>query len=42
MMLVDLDRGRTEGIALARTLDGLDAGHRDFVGPRRDSEDDLN
>ncbi|KAF3049949.1 Autophagy protein 22 [Didymella keratinophila] len=42
MMLVDLERGRTEGIALAKTLDDLDAGYRDSLGPRHDSEDDLN
>jgi len=42
MMLVDLDRGRTEGIALAKTLADLDAGHRDSLGPRYESEDDIN
>ncbi|KAL1650201.1 Autophagy protein 22 [Didymella pomorum] len=42
MMLVDLDRGRAEGIALARTLDDLGAGRRDSFGQRNDSEDDLN
>lgn len=42
MMLVDLDRGRTKGIALAKTLEELDAGHRNSIGLRNDSEDDLN
>jgi UMF1 family MFS transporter len=42
MMLVDLDRGRAEGIALARTLDDLGAGRRDSFDQRDDSEDDLN
>ncbi|KAJ4384442.1 Autophagy protein 22 [Didymella sp. IMI 355093] len=42
MMLVDLDRGRTEGIALAKTLDDLDAHQRNSIGARQDSEDDFN
>jgi UMF1 family MFS transporter len=42
MMLVDLDRGRTEGIALAKTLDDLDARQRNSIGARHDLEDDLN
>ena len=27
MMLVDVNRGRTEGVALARNLEALDAGN---------------
>ena len=42
MMLVDLDRGRSEGIALAKTLDDLGAGHRDSFSSQYDSEDDRN
>lgn len=42
MMLVDLDRGRAEGIALARTLEELDAGHQHTIGRLNDSEDELN
>lgn len=34
MMLVDVNRGRTEGAALAKTLEDLDAGHRHPVGQR--------
>ncbi|KAF3033797.1 Autophagy protein 22 [Didymella heteroderae] len=42
MMLVDLDRGRTEGIALAKTLQELDAGHRNTIGLLDGSEDELH
>lgn len=41
-MLVDLERGRTEGIALAKTLEELDTSHRNSIDLRDDSEDDLN
>ncbi|KAL1594949.1 Autophagy protein 22 [Nothophoma quercina] len=34
MMFVDVNRGRTEGAALAKTLEDLDAGHRHPVGQR--------
>ena len=39
MMLVDVDRGRTEGAVLAKTLEELDAGHRYSVGQRDDCDD---
>ena len=42
MMLVDVERGHAEGIALARTLERLDAGHNDFTTQSNDSEPDLN
>jgi hypothetical protein len=43
MMLVDLDRGRAEGIALARTLDDLGAGRRaSGTTQRMTSIDDLH
>ena len=40
MMLVDVDRGHTEGAALAKTLEELDASHRTFVGQRDNSDDE--
>lgn len=39
-MLVNVDRGRTEGIALSKTLEELDAGHRSFVDQRDDFDDE--
>lgn len=42
MMLVDLDRGRIEGIALAKTLEELETGDQDSVGLLYNSEDDFN
>ena len=42
MMLVDINRGRTEGIALAKTLEQLDAGHQHSFDQHDDSEDELN
>lgn len=42
MMLVDIDRGRTEGIALAKTLEQLDTGHHTFSTQHNDPEDDLH
>jgi UMF1 family MFS transporter len=41
MMLVDVSRGRTEGAALAKTLEELDAGHLNSVGRHHDSDDGL-
>jgi UMF1 family MFS transporter len=42
MMLVDVERGHAEGIALARTLEQLDAGHHDLLTQSNDSESDLS
>jgi hypothetical protein len=42
MMLVNVERGHAEGIALARTLEQLDAGYHDFTTPSNDSEPNLN
>lgn len=39
MMFVDVSRGRSEGIALAKTLEELDADHQDSVGQCEDSDD---
>ncbi|KAF9701062.1 hypothetical protein EKO04_000876 [Ascochyta lentis] len=41
MMLVDVNRGRTEGIALAKTLEALDAGHRNSLSQHGESDDGL-
>jgi UMF1 family MFS transporter len=40
MMLVDVNRGRTEGIALAKTLEELDAGHRDSISSNQLEDQD--
>lgn len=42
MMFVDLDRGRSEGIALAKTLADLDAGRPTSIDLHDDSEDEVN
>ena len=42
MMLVDVERGHAEGIALARTLQHLDSGHHDLSTQSNDSESDLS
>lgn len=39
MMLVDVGRGRTEGVALAKTLGELDAAHGNSVGQPNGSND---
>lgn len=42
MMLVDIERGRTEGIALAKTLAELDRGYESSIESDGISDNRLN